>query len=102
MLVRIVKMQFDKEKVEDFKKLFNKTYSQIRNFDGCRFLELYNDQNDDAIFFTISKWENADKLEAYRNSDLFRNTWAITKTYFSAPPEAYSIVKNVEDSINPF
>ena len=109
MLLRIVKMQFKEECVEDFQKLFNKTYIQIRNFDGCRFLELYQDDKDAFVFFTISKWESEEKLDIYRNSALFRNTWAITRTYFSAPPIAYSLLKNlpagrqgVEDVINPF
>ena len=95
-------MQFDKDKVEDFKKLFNKTYTQMRNFDGCRFLELYQDEKDASVFFTVSKWEGSVELEYYRNSDLFRNTWATTKTFFSATSEAYSIVRTVPDSTNPF
>lgn len=95
-------MHFHKEKVEDFKKLFNKTYSQIRNFDGCRFLALYQDDEDSGIFFTISKWENPQKLDTYRNSDLFRETWSITKTFFSAPTEAHSLLEITKDPINPF
>lgn len=95
-------MHFREDKVEDFKKMFNETYGRIRNFDGCRFLELYQDEKDAAVFYTMSKWENGDSLDVYRNSDLFRQTWAITKSYFAAPPLAYSLLKNVEDVINPF
>lgn len=95
-------MQFKEERVEDFKKLFDETYSRIRNFDGCRFLELYTDNQSPHCFYTMSKWENEDRLQEYRNSTLFRETWAITKSYFSAPPMAYSLLKNVEDLTNPF
>ncbi len=95
-------MHFKQEKIEDFKKMFEETYSRIRNFDGCRFLELYQDEEDATVFYTISKWDHPDRLETYRNSDLFRDTWAITKTYFSSPPLAYSLNKQVNDSTNPF
>jgi quinol monooxygenase YgiN len=102
MLVRIVRMQFAEEKVESFKKLFAETYVRIRNFDGCQFLELYEDSPATNIFYTISKWENETKLETYRNSALFNETWKLTKACFSGPPVAYSLVKKVEDLTNPF
>jgi autoinducer 2-degrading protein len=102
MMVRIVRMEFAPEKVETFKKLFNETYERIRNFDGCRFLELYEDSPQANIFYTVSKWDNENKLEIYRNSTLFRETWKVTKSCFSAPPLAYSLVKKVEDLTNPF
>lgn len=95
-------MQFMADKVADFKKMFDNTYHRIRNFEGCRFLELYQDEKDANVFYTISKWEHPDQLEAYRNSDLFRQTWAITRSYFSGQPLAYSLLKNVEDPTNPF
>lgn len=95
-------MEFAPDKTQDFKKLFDETYPRIRNFDGCRFLELYEDKNHKSTFYTISKWESVVHLEEYRKSELFRQTWSITKSYFSAPPMAYSLDKQVEDSINPF
>jgi quinol monooxygenase YgiN len=56
MLVRIVRMEFTPEKTQDFKKLFDQTYSRIRNFDGCRFLELYHDQQQPNTFYTMIKF----------------------------------------------
>lgn len=102
MLVRIVRMQFQPDKTGDFLKLFKNTYTQIRSFEGCSFLELYSDQNMPDIFYTISKWDNEEKLAAYRSSGLFNETWAITKSYFAGPPVAYSLNKVVNDSTNPF
>lgn len=102
MLVRIVRMEFNKDKVDDFIKMFNETYPQIRNFNGCRFLELYQDEQNASCYYTMSKWENEEALEKYRQSDLFKRTWAITKTYFGGPPVAYSLLKKVNDSTNPF
>ena len=95
-------MEFAPEKTEDFKKLFDQTYPRIRNFDGCRFLELYRDDQQPNTYYTMSKWDTPEHLEAYRRSELFRDTWTITKSFFAAPPAAYSLCKNVEDSTNPF
>lgn len=102
MIVRVVRLQLVPEKVNDFKNLFNNTYERIRNFEGCRFLELYNEGIDTSVFYTISKWDQPDQLELYRNSALFKQTWAITKTYFAGPPQAFSLHKEVDDPINPF
>ena len=44
MLVRIVKMGFDPDKIETFLQNFEKRKTLIRGFEGCMFLELYRDK----------------------------------------------------------
>jgi heme-degrading monooxygenase HmoA len=39
---------------------------------------------------THSRWRDAEALEAYRASDLFRTTWRAVKPLFAAAPEARS------------
>jgi (4S)-4-hydroxy-5-phosphonooxypentane-2,3-dione isomerase len=91
MLIRIVKMEFQPEQVNDFLKHFEEIKELIRNFPGCHHLELYRDKNDDSIFFTYSKWEQDSDLENYRNSDLFKEVWAVTKPRFAKKAEAWSV-----------
>ena len=93
MFVRIVKMSFDASKIETFLNNFNNNKTNIRNFDGCRLLELYQDKNDPSLFFTYSYWESEKHLEHYRNSDLFKNVWAKTKVLFNKIPEAWRLDK---------
>ncbi|HET8809278.1 MAG TPA: antibiotic biosynthesis monooxygenase family protein [Flavobacteriaceae bacterium] len=95
MLVRIVKMNFRKEEIEHFQLFFQEKKNFIRNFEGCRFLELYQDKNDPEIFFTYSYWENEAALDNYRHSELFKNVWAATKKMFGGKPEAWSVDKIV-------
>lgn len=95
MFVRIVKMSFEEHKVEPFLKLFHSKKEYIRNFKGCRFLELYRDKNNTNVFFTYSYWDNESDLEVYRHSDLFKTVWAETKTYFNDKPQAWSVDKLV-------
>ena len=91
MFIRIVKMRFNEDKIEAFLTNFEAVKQHIRNFEGNQFLELYQDKNDQRIFFTYSYWENEQALENYRNSILFNEVWSYTKTLFSDKPEAWSV-----------
>ena len=93
MIVRIVKMGFHENNVEEFLNNFNVNKLKIRGFKGCEFLELYRDKNNPNMFFTYSYWESEDSLERYRQSDLFKNVWAKTKPLFNIRPEAWSVNK---------
>ena len=93
MFVRIVKMSFQPEKVNEFLLNFEKVKNKIRAFDGCELLELYRDKTETNIFFTYSYWQTEEDLENYRTSDLFKNVWKATKTLFNDRPEAWSLDK---------
>lgn len=93
MFVRIVKMSFDEMHIETFLENFHLNKEHIRNFKGCRFLELYRDKTNSNIFFTYSYWNSEADLEAYRHSKLFKNVWSKTKPLFNAKPEAWSVDK---------
>lgn len=93
MFVRIVKLSFHPEKIPTFLTNFENQKELIRNFKGCRLLELYRDKQNSNIFFTYSYWETEQDLENYRNSELFKGIWANTKIYFNNKPEAWSVDK---------
>lgn len=94
MLVRIVKMTFREDAINEFLDNFNHNKQLIRNFPGCEFLELYRDLKDSNIFFTYSYWTEEEHLENYRQSELFKGVWAKTKPLFSDKPEAWSVIKH--------
>jgi quinol monooxygenase YgiN len=93
MIVRIVKLKFKNENVPGFERIFEETKEVIRGYDGCSLLELYQDVNDSAIFFTYSHWESEEHLAVYRNSDFFKEVWGRTKVLFDDKPEAWSVQK---------
>lgn len=93
MLVRIVKMGFYKQNIEAFLSNFEDSKQRIRNFDGCKFLELYRDINEPTVFFTYSFWESEEALEKYKKSELFNTVWSKTKPLFSKPAKAWSVEK---------
>ncbi len=91
MIRRIVCMTFRTDAIDDFLDLFEKRKDQIRYFPGCRHLELWQDRQNPQVFFTYSWWEAEDNLEAYRHSDLFKETWSSTKALFADRPRAWSL-----------
>ena len=90
MLVRLVRMTFRPDAVDAFLDQFDDTAPQIRSFAGCRHLELWKDADHPAVFTTHSHWTSAEALDAYRDSDLFRNTWSSVKPLFADRPVAHS------------
>ena len=53
MLIRIVKLSFEEEKISEFLSTFNAHKEQIKNFKGCTHLELLRDKNKSNIFFRV-------------------------------------------------
>lgn len=90
MLIRIVRMTFVPEQAATFLRLFRATESRIRQAPGCRYLELWQDADNPAIYCTHSHWDSAAALNAYRQSALFGEVWPATKRLFAAPPLAFS------------
>ena len=91
--VRIVKMEFQEDKISQFLSNFEQVKDKIRATSGCLKLELYRDKNNPNIFFTYSYWQTEQDLENYRHSDLFKTVWAKTKPLFNAKPLAWSVDK---------
>jgi quinol monooxygenase YgiN len=89
-LTRVVRLTFMPDRVNEFLEIFRDSVALIRSSEGCRGVRLMRDADSPNVFFTISLWESAGHLERYRDSELFRDTWAHTKVLFAAPPLAHS------------
>jgi (4S)-4-hydroxy-5-phosphonooxypentane-2,3-dione isomerase len=92
MITRIVRMEFEPEKVNAFLEVFDASKPLIRAFPGVLRLELHRDASMANVFYTLSEWTGEEALEAYRQSELFEGVWAKTKVLFSGKPRAYSLV----------
>ena len=96
MIRRIVKMTFQEDQVSTFQAIFAESKEKIRAFPGCEHLELLRCTKPANIFFTYSYWQDEERLNAYRHSELFQKTWAKTKVLFSDKPEAWSTELEVQ------
>jgi len=84
-------MKFQKEKISDFKALFEDRKEKIESQEGCHSVALLLDLSDPTKMFTYSIWDNENCLNAYRHSDFFKATWIQTKAMFDGKPEAWSL-----------
>ena len=85
-------MQFNPAFIAEFKITFKAVQSKIAAFKGCNGVQLLQDPANPEIFFTISKWQDEAHLNAYRNSELFKTTWAVVKPNFKIKAEAWSLL----------
>ncbi|MCP5054730.1 MAG: antibiotic biosynthesis monooxygenase [bacterium] len=90
MIIRIVKMTFHEDNVEDFKSFTTAIRPKILAQKGCRRLDILQDVQARNIFFTYSHWDSEEDLDRYRNSDFFNNVWPKAKQWFSKKPKAWS------------
>ena len=86
-------MTFRPDRRDDFLALFAETRERIAAAPGCRSLDLWQDPRYANVLTTVSLWDDARALDAYRRSDLFRETWARTTPLFAAAPVALSHVQ---------
>lgn len=93
MLIRIVKMTFRENAIEEFQALFDQYKNDIAGQPGCTHLDLLQDIKVPSIFMTYSHWESEEALNAYRSSETFGVVWPATKKLFGAKPEAWSVIE---------
>ncbi len=91
MIKRIVKLTFREESVADFLDIFETNQHRIRHAEGCLSLELLRGVAPSNVLFTYSWWESEEHLNAYRDSDLFKETWRKVKLLFADRPLAWSV-----------
>ncbi len=87
-------MTFEKENIPSFERIFEASSPRIRSFPGCLHLELLQDKDNPRVFFTYSHWESEADLQAYRESDFFREVWGQTRQLFAERPRAWSLNKH--------
>lgn len=91
MITRIVKMHFAPESSADFLLIFEEMKRHISQSEGCLSLSLHRDIKNPDQFFTISTWLSDKNLNNYRQSELFKLTWARVKPLFAEPAAAWSL-----------
>lgn len=91
MIVRIVKLTFQEDKIEEFLQFFEGIKEQVNSFPGCMGMKLLRDVEDPCVILTYSHWKGPEDLEKYRTSETFGEIWPTIKPWFAAKPEAWSV-----------
>lgn len=90
MVIRIVKLTFKAEHVDDFLHYFETIKHQVNSFEGCLGMQLIQDIHNPHVITTYSHWENESALDNYRYSETFNHIWPSIKIWFGARPEAWT------------
>ncbi len=90
MLIRLVRLTLKSDAGPVFHRRFKKIAPRIQQASGCLRLGLWVDVNCATIVTTYSEWESESCLNAYINSDVFKENWALVKPLFAAPAVAHS------------
>lgn len=96
MITRIVKLEFQEDKVEDFLSFFQTIKHKVNTFEGCHGMRLHQDVSKPQIIMTYSQWNSHESLDNYRNSATFGEVWPKIKPWFSNKPEAWSVSTNFD------
>ncbi len=91
MILRLVKMEFRSEEIDNFMTYFYTIQSKIEAMPGLVSLKIYQDIDHPNIVFTHSIWLNSDFLNNYRKSDTFKIIWTNTKKLFATDANAWSL-----------
>lgn len=91
MLIRIVKLHFQDDRIDDFLSFFETVKHRVNEFPGCLGMKLLRDINTPTIVMTYSHWEDEQALDNYRLSETFGEIWPSIKSWFSEKPEAWSV-----------
>jgi len=91
MLMRIVKLTFREDKINEFLSFFDEIKEQVNSFPGCQGMKLIQDIENPCIIMTYSHWNSLKDLENYRTSETFGKIWPTIKPWFSEKPEAWSM-----------
>lgn len=71
MVKLVVKNLVEKDKFEEYIKLFQELAEETRKENGCIKYELYQDDEDSRILTMIEEWENKEFLEVHKNTEHF-------------------------------
>lgn len=96
-LVRFVTMRFRPEAVDTFLEVFHEVQPKIAACPGCHGVAVARNPLEPDSWYTISEWDDANALDAYRYSELFATTWKRTKPLFRAPASAQSWILTLSE-----
>ena len=91
MILRLVKMTFKSEEIDNFLDYFETIKDEIEKTPGIISLRVYQDNNNPNVVFTHSKWLSNSYLDLYRRSEFFGKVWPKTKAMFDDKPMAWSL-----------
>lgn len=94
MITRIVKLEFEPNKIDEFLVFFEEIKWKVAKQPACHGMKLLRDKANPNIIFTYSKWEDEKALNNYRDSALFSEiVWPKIKPWFKSKAQAWTVTE---------
>lgn len=90
-MIRIVKLTFQEDKINEFLTFFDTIKHIVNTFPGCEGMKLLQDIHQPHIVMTYSHWNEEQDLENYRVSEQFKHIWSTIKPWFGERAQAWSV-----------
>ncbi len=89
MILRLVGLPVNPERVIDLEDTFARAQPRIAALPNCHHVSLLRTGSDDEPdYLTLSIWTDREDLETYRRSDLFKSIWPPIRATLRAEPWA--------------
>ncbi len=88
MIVVRVAVRVQPASTDAFVAHLTREAEQTRALPGCQRFELFRDPQDPNRFLLYEEWASAADFEAYQNSDLLRESFAVLGPMMAGPPDS--------------
>jgi len=94
MIKRIVRLTVrDEASMEAFRNIYAERNPFKNGVQGCMSVKIMKDVTEENIYYIVSHWDRPEDLEAYRQSDYFKETWPMVKAQLATRAEAFSMTE---------
>jgi len=91
MITRITKFQITTEQRTAFSEFMHQFKDELISVKGCRHFDVLQDKNEDDMLFMFMIWEDDEKLEEFRASDLNRLLTRKIETFTKSEPTTWTV-----------
>lgn len=96
MMVIRVQIDVKPEQHDAFVSYLQDEAATVRKLDGCERYDLYEDVTVDNRFLLYEEWASPEAFEAYRTSDLLKQSFAVLGPMMSGPPDSAYFHANLQ------
>ncbi len=91
MITRITKFQVITEQHQAFSEFMHQFKDELISVEGCRHFDVLQDKNEENTLFMFMIWEDDEKLEEFRISDLNKLLTRKLESFTKSEPATWTV-----------
>ena len=96
MILRIVKMEVDPQKLEIFNHFMKNLNEEKVKLEGCVHHDHFPEKKFVNVYYSYTIWENVNYLKKYKKSPLFKEVVKTLKSLCMTEPYAWTVENIIE------